>query len=383
MNKPYDLFIFSGEPSGDLQGEKLIKALKEKNPGLRIKGIGGSKMRKTDFDCFMPMESFEVMGLTDVFLALPRIYRHFIKIRNEILKSKPKATLFIDYPGFSLRMARSLKKRKTESKLLQFVCPTVWAWGKRRIPLMEKNLDKLMTILPFEAKLFSRDLLDVQYVGHPLTAHIKSYNYNAAWRSRYGISSDQKILSLFPGSRRKEIERNFPLQLKAAHKFLEKNPETLLAISFYHEKFRPFFDQFDLKGAKLIHPDHLYELMCASHLAIATSGTITLELALHTVPTVVTYSMRPLDVWIAKRLLRINLPYYSLPNIIAGRKVFPELIGSNLDEKLLFNALQKACLDRSYRKCFANRCEEVREKLGDQDACKNGANAILELIDRG
>ena len=381
MNKPYDLFIFCGEPSGDLQGEQLIKALKRKSPHLRIKGVGGPRMRKTGFDCFMPMESFEVMGLTDVFLALPRIYRHFIKIRNEILKSKPKATLFIDYPGFSLRMARSLKKRKAESKLLQLVCPSVWAGGKRRIPFMEKNLDKLMTILPFEAKLFSSKLLDVEYVGHHLTTQIKSYEYNGAWRSKYGISNHQKILSLFPGSRRKEIERNFPLQLKAAHKFLEKNPETLLAISFYHEKFRSFFKQFDLKGAKLIHSDQLYELMRASHLAIATSGTITLELALHTIPTVVTYSMRPLDVWIARHILRINLPYYSLPNIIAEREVFPELIGSNLEEDSLFNALQRVCLNRSHRKCFISRCEEVRKRLGNQDACENGANAILKLID--
>ena len=193
MDNQYDLFIFAGEPSGDLHGEHLLENLKKKRPNLKIKGIGGPRMRAVGLECLLPMEEFQVMGFIDVLSSLPKLYRMFKKIRDEILSAKPSAVLFIDYPGFNLRMARSLKKRKSPSKLLQFVCPSVWAWGKGRIPLMEKNLDKLMTLLPFEPELFSHGSLDVEYVGHPLISRIESHQYDSQWRSEYGIDENQAI----------------------------------------------------------------------------------------------------------------------------------------------------------------------------------------------
>jgi len=380
MNQPYDLFIFAGEASGDLHGEKLLKALQAEQPSLRVIGVGGPRMRKAGLDCFLQMEDFEVMGFIDVLSSLPHLRRMFVKIREEILLSKPKAVLFIDYPGFNLRLARSLKKKKTSSKLFHFVCPSVWAWGKGRIPLMEKNLDKLMTILPFEPELFSRDRLDVEYIGHPLISRIEAHQYDTNWRQHYGITEDQVLLTLFPGSRQKELERNFPLQLKVAQKFLKERKDVMLAISCSDEKFLPFLNQFNLENVKVIKPNHLYELMRATHLAIATSGTVTLELALHQVPTVVTYAITPLDTFLATQVFRIHLPYYALPNVIAHDEVFPELFGPKLTEESLTQSLNELAASQLRREGCIRKCEWLKERLGPKNAAHEAALSILQSI---
>lgn len=376
----YDLFIFAGEASGDLHGEKLLKSLQKSSPNLKVKGVGGPRMRKAGLDCFLPMEEFEVMGFIDILSSLPHLRRMFKKIREEILKAKPQAVLFIDYPGFNLRMARSLKKHNSSSKLLHFVCPSVWAWGKRRIPMMEKNLDKLMTLLPFEPELFSENLLDVEYVGHPLITRIESHEYVSNWREQYGIAEDQMLLTLFPGSRQKELERNFPLQLKVAQKFLKDRKDALLAISCSDEKFLPFLRKHAGDQLKIVQPKHLYELMRATHLAIATSGTVTLELALHRVPTVVTYAITPLDTFLATQVFRINLPYYALPNVIAKDEVFPEFFGPQLTEESLTQALHELAASQLRRERLTRKCEWLKEHLGPKNASDEAARAVLQSL---
>lgn len=380
MDNQYDLFIFAGEPSGDLHGEHLLENLKKKRPNLKIKGIGGPRMRAVGLECLLPMEEFQVMGFIDVLSSLPKLYRMFKKIRDEILSAKPSAVLFIDYPGFNLRMARSLKKRKSPSKLLQFVCPSVWAWGKGRIPLMEKNLDKLMTLLPFEPELFSHGSLDVEYVGHPLISRIESHQYDSQWRSEYGIDENQAILTLFPGSREKEIMRNFPLQLSVAKKFLSERKDMTLIVSCSSEKFLPFLKKHLPNQVKIVHPKHLYELMRASHIALATSGTVTLELALHKVPTVVTYAITPLDTFLATQVFRIDLPHYSLPNIIAKGEIFPELFGPNLTEGSLIKHLQEHAMSQLKRSTCIRECERLKDLLGTKNASQEASHTILDAI---
>ena len=159
-----DLFIFVGEKSADLHGEKILQALKQLDPALHISGVAGPRMRKVGIECILPMEDFQVMGFIDVFLALPKLVRQFYFVADQILSSNPKAVLFIDYPGFNLRMAKHLRKKGYKGKLCHYICPSVWAWGKKRIPLMAKHLDLLLTILPFEKNYFADTDLQVAYV---------------------------------------------------------------------------------------------------------------------------------------------------------------------------------------------------------------------------
>ncbi|MBS0627154.1 MAG: lipid-A-disaccharide synthase, partial [Verrucomicrobia bacterium] len=148
--KNYDLFIFAGEPSGDLHGEALIQNLRSLHPEITISGVGGPKMRAAGLDSILEMEQFQVMGFIAVFLSLPKLIRYFYFLAKTILFLKPKAVLFIDYPGFALRLERHLKKKHFKGKIIHYICPSVWAWGKKRIPLMEKTLDLLISIFPFE-----------------------------------------------------------------------------------------------------------------------------------------------------------------------------------------------------------------------------------------
>lgn len=373
----YDLFLFAGEASGDLHGEKLLKELYTLDPNLKIRGAGGPKMRAVGMDCILKMEDFEVMGFIDVLSSLPKLYRQFKQIKEEILTNKPKAVVTIDYPGFNLRMARALTKSKSPSKRIHYVCPSVWAWGKGRIPLMEKSLDELLTILPFEPDLFSKERLQTTYVGHPLISRIQEHSYDHLWVKNYGITQEQQILSIFPGSRDKEVQRNFPLQLKVAQKIQQDHPHLLIAVSCSNEKHLPLLSR---ENVLIVNREHTYELMRASHLALASSGTVTLELALHHIPTVVTYAIRPLDVFIARNLLQINLPYFALPNIIYQGELFPELFGPHFTEEQLLAKAQEFMLSEHKRSTCIDACKQLKHFLGNKNASKEAAQAILRQI---
>lgn len=374
-----DLFVFAGETSGDLHGEKLLQALYRIHPGLKIAGVGGPKMRSQGMDCVLPMEKFQVMGFIDVFLALPKLIRQFHFIANQIQRLKPKAVLTIDYPGFNLRMAKYLRKKGFKGKLIHFICPSVWAWGKKRIPVMEENFDLLLSVLPFEKKLFGNNALHVAYVGHPLIERLKHYSYKTL-----PFLSDKKIIALFPGSRKKEIERNLPLYLDACRALLKKDALLQIALSVSQEDYRPLIlEILKEKGWKeteivLVSADHSYELMKAAFLAIAKSGTVTLELALHRTPTVVTYGVSYFDKIIAYDILRIRLPFYCLVNIIAQKEVFTELIGPQFTLAALEEKTE-ALLDESCRTKVQHECDLLIKQLGDKETASAAAKEILKL----
>jgi len=363
-----DIFIFAGEPSGDLHGEKLLEALYEKNPELKISGVGGPRMRSVGMETVMPMENFQVMGFIDVFGALPRLFRQFYAVRRAILQMQPKAVVTIDYPGFNLRLARSLRKAGFAGKIVHYICPSVWAHGKGRIALMGKYFDCLLSILPFEKEHFKETALPVQYVGNPLTERISQSNPVPG------------LIALFPGSRSKELERNFPLYLRVAKKLQEEYPELTFAVSLASEKLRPLLEELMRKEDILLPLEADAEkLRSAASFAIAKSGTITLELALQEVPTVVTYGISPLDVFIVKYLLRIRLPFYCLVNILAKRGIFPELIGPAFSATSLHSAVKKFLDDPSTAAQCKAGCEEVRSLLGGKVASKEAAEHILRI----
>lgn len=351
--------------SGDLHGAKLIEELLAIRPDLKIGAVCGPQMRKLPIQEFFPMESLRVMGFLDVLPSLPKLVRQFFRIRNKILELNPKAVVFIDYPGFHLRMEKSLKKKGFLGKLIHFICPTVWAWGQKRIPLMAQNLDLLLTLFPFEKSCFSHTNLKVEYVGHPLALPISQFQPSHKFQG--------KIIGIFPGSRKTEIDRNLSLQLKVARRLRALDPSLQIAIS--KTQF-----EFDIPDALIVRSEDNYELMRSCHLAIATSGTVTLELALHQIPTVVCFAIRPLDLFIAQKIFHIDLPFYALPNIVANSEVFPELFGPNLTEAALFSLAKKLLYDEEARIKSLEGCQKVKKILGLKNASQEAAKAILSCL---
>ncbi len=372
------LFIFAGEPSGDLHASHLIKAL----PEYSFSGVAGPLMRALGMETYLPMEKFAVMGFSDVIKALPRLYKQFYAIRDHILKSQPAAVVFVDYPGFNLRMAKALRKKGYQGKLIHYISPTVWAWKKKRIDQMAKTLDMLLTIYPFEKEHFSHTSLNVQYVGNPLKEYISKYSYEGNWQKQFYENQDT-LIAIFPGSREGEVYRNLPKMLQAAALFQKKYPETAFGISCANPLVKHVIDKMvteqGLNKAFTVPPRYTYELMQSCHSAMAKSGTVTLELALHQKPTVVVYELTNLNWFIAKFLIRLNMPHYCIVNILSNKRVFPELIEKGFNKKNLFQQLENIHTGPAREACLDD-CLKLKDMLQHNQASLNAAKAIRDLM---
>ncbi len=379
-NSMCDLFIVTGEPSGDLHGAHLIEALEKTHPSeLAIEGVFGPRMRDTTgrspSSCAERMETLQSMGFVDVIASLPRLIRAFYRIRNEILRKQPKAVIFIDYPGFNLRLARSLRKKGFQGKLIHYICPSVWAWGKGRIPLMANSLDLLLCLLPFEPKCFADTKLPCRHVGHPLVKKISQYTSRIDFHRSCGLNPGRPILALFPGSRKNEIERNFPLQLKAALQLQTEVNGLQIAVSLAHEEHRGLLSNL-AQTLPVVPPDYAYDLMQNAHLAFATSGTVSLELALFQTPAVINYAITPFDLFLAQKIFRISLPHYCLVNIIAQKRVYPELFGPHFHLDALVGEAKSLLLPQRRLECREG-CAHVKHLLGSEGGCDLAAQEIL------
>jgi lipid-A-disaccharide synthase len=323
MSDQLDYFIFAGEPSGDLLGYHLMQELICHNPTAKIEGVFGPKMRLLAYPCVMHAEDFQVMGFIDVIKNLRRLIKNFVFLKKHLLKNPPKHIILIDYPGFNLRLAKSLKKAKCPSKICQYVCPSVWAWKYNRVKFLKKWVDLVACLFPFEPMYLEKAEVPCTYVGHPLAKALQSPKLPYASRS--------PILLIFPGSRKGEIERNLRLQVQTA---LTSAEQYRIGISCANDLHRPCIENIlkDLPQSRLFifPPAENSMLMEQASLALATSGTITLELALHHLPTIVCYQISRIDYYLAKYFFDIRLPFFCIVNFLMMEEVFPEFYGKNL-----------------------------------------------------
>lgn len=380
MTLSKSIFLFAGEPSGDLHGSHLLSALKKKLPHHTFYGVGGPLMRGEGIECLLAMEQFAVMGFSDVLRALPKLVKQFYQVRNAILKQNPEAVIFIDYPGFNLRMAKALRKKGYKGKLIHYICPTVWAWGQKRIEQMNKTLDLLLTIYPFEVDCFAHTSLKVLYVGNPVKEEILDHRYNETWFQELGLHSKENLIALFPGSRKSEIERNLPKQLQAMQVFKQIHPSVTFAISWATQESKELIQGMIDPSIKLVPSRFRYELMRDCHTAIAKSGTVTLELALHKRPSVVVYEVSKLNRFIADYMIRVKLQYFCIVNILLGKEVFPELIRQPYTPQLLADTLHSLYQKGIKRDHCIDNCAKLDALLQENRPSEQASKAIVELL---
>jgi lipid-A-disaccharide synthase len=381
------MFIFAGEKSGDLHGSHLVNALRKQQTTFHIEGVAGPKMRNCGVRGLLKMEDFEVMGLTDVLMALPKLLRQFFAVRSHILQTNPEAVLLIDSPSFTLRLAKALRHKGYQGKIIQYISPSVWAWGNHRIQLMADSLNLLLTIYPFEDACFKNSHLNVAFVGNPLQEYIANHQYNDSWKEKVHAPADAPLIALFPGSRLGEIMRNLPVMFDAAAAILLNHPGTACGISCGHSEtastvsglLNKYPDELR-KSFLLVPKEFSYELMRDSRAAIAKSGTVTLELALHRCPTTVLYALTRLNRIYAKHILKLNLPYYCIVNILAGKPIFPEFIEKAPSKDNLVKALEELYANGPRRLEVIQSCASIADSLGDADVSKKAANAIGRLL---
>ena len=381
------IFLLAGEKSGDLLGAKLLDCLINDLPDYSFEGVGGVEMRARSFHSILKSEDFETIGFIDVLFSFFKIRRQFSIVKQHILQTKPQAVVLIDYPGFNLKLAQLLRKHGFKGKIIQYVCPTVWAWGKHRIQQMAERFDLLLTIYPFEHNCFKETSLSVRYVGNPIQENIANHHYDSDWTRLFGIKNSGHMIGIFPGSRKKEIELNLPYLIHAAEKIKKEDPAATFVLSCAHDKVISIIHGLLQTNILKLNQDlfllpkgYSYELMKDCRSAIAKSGTVCLELALHECPTVVIYKLSRLNRFIAKYLLKIRLPYYCIVNILKQGEVFPELIEKGLTKQNLYRQLKRIYSDAEARNSCIAECRSLPELLRCHEASKNASKAICSLL---
>jgi len=371
------LLVVAGEASGDLHGAELLGELKAREPGLRVIGIGGEKMTPYLDRKLADVADLSVMGLVEVLQHLPALRRIFKLALAAAVEEQVTAALFIDYPGFNFRLAKTLRKRMPAVRLHQFVCPQVWAWKKGRIPKLGRGLDVLYCLFPFEPPLFAGYPVEAVCLGHPLVEIVKPERDRAAFFAEAGLDPARRSVALLPGSRRGEVSRLLPaLAGLVAAWTSDQAKENLqwvlpLAPTLDEAYLRSFLGTLPVKLVR----GRTYAALAYADAALVASGTATLECALLGTPLAALYAFSPLTYLVARVV--VTVPHFSLPNIVAGRAIIPERIQGQVEPATLAATLA-GLLDPAQAGRIRADLGELRRRLGAPGAAGRVAQHLLD-----
>jgi lipid-A-disaccharide synthase len=366
-------YIIAGEASGDLHGSNLMKALFQKDPDANIRFWGGDLMQKAGGTLVKHYRELAFMGFIEVIFNLKTILSNIEFCKKDIEDFKPDVIIFIDYPGFNMRIAKWAKERGIPTHY--YISPQIWAWKENRITAVKRDFDKLYVILPFEKDFYeNKHDFAVEFVGHPLIDAIQARTVSGqAAFVRENQLEDKPIIAILPGSRKQEITKMLSVMLSVVKDF----PDYQFVIAGAPSQDKSFYEPF-LKN-KSVHfiSNKTYDLLSHSTAALVTSGTATLETALFKVPEVVCYKGSWASYQIAKRI--ITLKYISLVNLIMDQEVVTELIQDACNSKNIKKELKKL-FDPQYRENLLKQYDALQEKLGGIGASEKTADLIVRNI---
>lgn len=363
------VYILAGEASGDLHGSALVRALRERRPDLEIRGWGGDLMAAEGCAVVRHYRDLAFMGFVEVVRNLSTIRRNFAFARKDIAAFKPDTVVFVDYPGFNLRLLPWVKKQGFRT--VWYIAPQVWAWHQSRVKVLRQWADELLLILPFEADFFAGHGVHARFVGHPLASRIGDFRPDPQFHLTWGLDPERPIAALLPGSRRQELRGILPVMLEVARRRPDLQWVIAAAPSLPDSLYREMIP--DNQDIRLVR-DATYDLLAYARLALVTSGTATLETALFRVPQVVLYKGNPISFWIARRL--VNVSYISLVNLLLDRPHVRELIQQEMTTGKVVDALQEL-EDPAQRQRIMDGYEELWQSLGGRDASREAAQIIL------
>jgi lipid-A-disaccharide synthase len=375
---PKRILIISGEVSGDQHGAKLVSEALKIDPSLRFLGMGGEKMRQAGVDIIVDNKAMAVVGATEVLSHALPIFRAWQTLRKIIKRRLPDLVILIDYPGFNLQIARIAKKAGI--KVLYYIGPQVWAWKQHRVHTIKQRVDKMLVVFPFEAALYERAGVPVEFVGHPLAGSVHPNMSKEQARAHFKIDAHAQIIGLLPGSRKGEISRLLPTILQAAQRLKTQYPDMVfilpLAASLTQADIAPYLPAIDLLPLYIIR-GHFYDALQLCDAAIVTSGTATLETALLGIPMVIVYKTTALTYFLAKRIIKI--PYIGLCNIVAQRLIVKELIQHEANPVNISDEISHILNDRLYRENMQHELLKLKEKLGKGGGSTQAAKAVIAL----
>ena len=325
-DKALTVALVAGETSGDILGAGLIRSLKKHHPNIQFVGIAGPQMQAEGCKAWYEMEELSVMGIVEVLGRLRRILAIRRDITKRLIELKPDIFIGIDAPDFNLSLEGKLKQAGI--KTIHYVSPSVWAWKQKRVFKIKRNTNLILAFLPFEKAFYDKFDVPCRFIGHKMADDIPLEPDQTAMRQQLGIPLDCQCLALLPGSRHAEVTLLSEPFLKAAQLLRDKFPDLHIVVPLANEKRRQEFERIKAEIAPQFNVQlldgHAREAMIASNAAILASGTVALECMLAKCPMVVGYKMKAFTFWLAKKL--IKTPYVSLPNILAGKEIVPELL---------------------------------------------------------
>lgn len=381
------IFLIAGEASGDLIGARLMRALKKKKGAyICFSGIGGPQMEAEGLTSLFPMSDLSTMGLVEVIRRLPLLMRRIHQTVSAIEMSEPDALVTIDVPDFSFRVAKRITHLPV--KKIHYVAPTVWAWRPGRAADCAEFLDHMLALFPFEPPYFAEHYLNCTFVGHPLVEQEATFADGPGFRRMVGMDKEAPLLCLLPGSREGEVTRHAEIFAQSFKKLAESVPGLLATVPSFphllpiiHEAFKKILGPLMIKRVYFVDDNDLkYGAMAASDVALAASGTVTLELALLGIPAVVAYKVNPLTAFLGRRLLKVK--HVSLVNILLNREVIPEFLQENCTLQKLSVALDALFRHPEKRRRQIHDFKEAIEmlKLPYDKPSEKAAEVILRVM---
>ena len=372
------LMVVAGEASGDLHGAHLVTALKKLIPNVNCYGLGGEMMHKAGVDIRVNVSELSVVGLIEVLKHYPRLRIVLNKMKRELQNDSPDLLVLIDSPDFNLPLAKTAKKYGV--KVMYYISPQIWAWRSSRIKTIQKCVDLMAVVFPFEVPFYKDSGVTVEFVGHPLVKDAVSTISKENFYTVEKLDSTKKLVGLFPGSRVSEIENNYPVLLQAAVNLIKQNNNiqfiTPIASTLSNENLKKFTGKYDINIK--ITTSNIYDVINACDAIAAVSGTVTLQITLMQTPMLIIYKISPLTYLILKKIVKFT--YAGIANVIANKEICREFIQNDATPNNISSELERLLSDEKYVSQMKHDMGEVKEKLGNRGGAASAAMLAADLI---
>jgi lipid-A-disaccharide synthase len=363
------LAIIAGEASGDLHAAEVLRELKRLDPSIETFGIGGDLLAREGMRLVHHAREMGIVGFFNVLRHLRMFRRIFDETLAEIARQKPDAVLLVDYPGFNLRMARRCKELGL--RVVYYISPQLWAWKKGRVKQVAKYVDRMIVIFPFEETFYREHGIEAAYVGHPLIEEIGHIQ-------RPPKRGETMRIALLPGSRKAEVASLLPAMVDAVEILARERSVDAYVVQAPTIP-RELLDQYVTgRNVRVVAHDH-GEPVAAADVALSSSGTATLECAVLGTPVIVMYRLSLANYWLGRMV--VTIPHFALINIVAGKKIVPELIQGDVNGRTIANETRRLLEPANYAR-VVEELAAVRSKLGDAGAARRAAESIMETIKR-
>lgn len=380
------VFLLAGEPSADTLGARLMAALRaEAGRDLRFSGIGGPRMVAEGLESLFPMDELAVMGFLEVLPHLRRLARRLSETEAAVRALRPDLLVTIDSPGFNLRLLHRLHDLTLPK--IHYVAPQAWAWRPGRAKALARDLDRLLLILPFEPDFFARYGVPATFVGHPIVEELPEAPDAAGFRRAHGIAPETPLVALLPGSRAGVAAAHLPILGDTVARLAEEVPgleAVIPTVAHVAPAVRAAVADWTLPVTVIEERAHRFDAFAACRVAIASSGTVGLELALARLPFITIYRTNPLTAWLARRL--ISVPHVNLINLILGRAVVPELLQEDCRPDRILAAVRPLLADDHARAAQITAMDEATRLLGrgaEPPPSRQAARVVLDCLDGG